>query len=97
MQISCQELRCKRGNLRVISIKKKHEEIEKYFRDKEKAFDLEKRNEFQHIGSFKEKAEKECEQVAFKKKKVVAKKIEKLMEEQLADNQNSLVTSTYND
>jgi precorrin-2 methylase len=90
-------LRCKRGNLRVISIKKKHEEIEKYFRDKEKAFDLKKRKEFQHIGFLKENVEKKCEQVAFKKKKVDAEKIEKLMKEQLADNQNSLVTSAHND
>jgi hypothetical protein len=35
-------LRCRRGKLRVILINKKREEIEKYFRDKEKAFDLEK-------------------------------------------------------
>jgi hypothetical protein len=72
-------LRCKRGNLRVILIKKKkHEEIEKYFRDKEKAFDLKKRNEFQHIGSFKEKVERSVNKLLLKRRKLLLRKLRSL-------------------
>jgi hypothetical protein len=61
-----------------IDKKKKHEEIEKYFRDKEKAFDLKKRNEFQHIGSFKEKVERSVNKLLLKRRKLLLRKLRSL-------------------
>ncbi|KAJ9177413.1 hypothetical protein P3X46_012635 [Hevea brasiliensis] len=52
------------------SIEKRREEIESYLRDQEKAFEIEKKIELQHIVSLKEKAAKELEQVRFELKKL---------------------------
>lgn len=58
------------------SIDKRREEIESYLRDKEKAFELEKKSELQHIDSLREKAEKELEQVTLEMKKLDAERME---------------------
>jgi hypothetical protein len=58
------------------SIDKRREEIESYLRDKEKAFELEKKSELQHIASLREKAEKELEQVTLEMKKLDAERME---------------------
>ncbi|CAK7324060.1 unnamed protein product [Dovyalis caffra] len=58
------------------SIEKRREEIESYLSDKEKAFELEKKTELQHIASLREKAEKELEQAALEMKKLDAERME---------------------
>jgi hypothetical protein len=56
------------------STEKRCEEIESYLRDKEKAFELEKKNQLHHIASLREKAEKELEQVALEMSKLDAQR-----------------------
>ncbi|KAJ6672778.1 PROTEIN CROWDED NUCLEI 4 [Salix viminalis] len=58
------------------SIDKRREEIESHLRDKEKAFELEKKSELQHIASLREKAEKELEQATLEMKKLEAERME---------------------
>ncbi|KAJ6868224.1 hypothetical protein NC651_033318 [Populus alba x Populus x berolinensis] len=58
------------------STEKSCEEIESYLRDKEKAFELEKKNKLHHIASLREKAEKELEQVALEMSKLDAQRME---------------------
>ncbi|KAJ4832087.1 hypothetical protein Tsubulata_037646 [Turnera subulata] len=56
------------------SVEKRREEVESYLKDKEKAFELEKRNELQHISALREKTVKEMEQVALETKKLQAER-----------------------
>eukprot|EP00257_Ricinus_communis_P022105 XP_015581746.1 protein CROWDED NUCLEI 4 [Ricinus communis] len=58
------------------SIEKRREEIECYLRDQEKAFELEKKNELEHISSLREKAAKELEQAALEMKKLDSERME---------------------
>jgi len=81
------------------NIDKRCEEIENYFRDKEKAFEIEKRSELHYIDPLREKAEKKLEQVALDIKKLNDEKKEKPIENasQLLDDQSPLVMSANND
>ena len=81
------------------NIDKRSEEIKSYLRDKEKAFELEKRSELPHFASLREKVEKELENVAFKKKKLNDEKKKKSMENasQPVDDQSLFVTLVNND
>ncbi|ONI02676.1 hypothetical protein PRUPE_6G214100 [Prunus persica] len=57
-------------------IDKKHEELECSLKEKEIAFEQEKKNEFQNINSLKEEAAKEREQVALERKRLETERIE---------------------
>ncbi|XP_048334786.2 protein CROWDED NUCLEI 4 [Ziziphus jujuba] len=57
-------------------IDKKHEELESSWREKEMAFEQEKKNELQNISSLKEKVAKESEQVASEMKRLETERIE---------------------
>ncbi|OAY35651.1 protein CROWDED NUCLEI 4 isoform X2 [Manihot esculenta] len=58
------------------SIEKRREEIEDYLRDQEKAFEIEKKNELEHVSYLREKAAKELEQVALEMKKLESERTE---------------------
>ncbi|XP_030496317.2 protein CROWDED NUCLEI 4 [Cannabis sativa] len=57
-------------------IDKKHEELESSLREKEMVFELEKKNELQHVNSLKDKVAKELEHVALEMKRLEAERIE---------------------
>lgn len=57
-------------------IEKRREELESSLRDKEKAFEEEKKNELQRIGSLKEAAEKELDRVALEMKRLESERME---------------------
>ncbi|GMJ03892.1 CROWDED NUCLEI 4, LITTLE NUCLEI4 [Hibiscus trionum] len=57
-------------------IKKRREEIESSLKEREEAFEQEKKNQFQHINTLKERAEKELEQAALEMKRLDAERME---------------------
>ncbi|KAG8641107.1 protein CROWDED NUCLEI 4 isoform X3 [Manihot esculenta] len=58
------------------SIEKRREEVESYLRGQEKAFEIEKKNELQHISSLREKAAKGLEEVALEIQKLDSERME---------------------
>ncbi|KAJ7944568.1 Protein CROWDED NUCLEI 4 [Quillaja saponaria] len=57
-------------------VEKRREEVESYLREREKAFEQEKKNELQYISSLKDKAAKELEQAALEMQRLHAERIE---------------------
>ncbi|CAN6679906.1 unnamed protein product [Malus baccata var. baccata] len=69
------EIEIRKGELENC-IDKKHEELECSLKEKEIAFEQEKKNEVQNISSLKEEAAKEREQVALERKRLESERIE---------------------
>ncbi|KAF2283813.1 hypothetical protein GH714_016127 [Hevea brasiliensis] len=76
------------------SIEKRREEIESYLRDQEKAFEIEKKIELQHIVSLKEKAAKELEQVRFELKKLDSERTVINLEKSLISNNDDAILAS---